>query len=55
MQYFLIIVFPSIHSPDELPADGTERRLFEEGGEKLVVFDEVDLGLFDGSSSSIQC
>lgn len=43
-----------MHSPDELSADGAECGLFEESCEELMVFDEVNLGLFDGSSSTVQ-
>lgn len=39
--------------PDKLPADGAEGGLAEERGDELVVLDEVDLGLLDGSSSAV--
>lgn len=42
-------------SPDKLPADRAEGGLSEEGGCELMVLDEVDLGLFNGSSPSGQC
>jgi len=44
-----------IYSPHKLPAHRAEGGLFEEGGCELMVFDEVNLGLFHGSSPSIYC
>lgn len=38
-------------SPDKLFAHGTEGRLPEEGGDKLVVLDVVNLGLLNGSTA----
>ncbi len=40
--------------PDKLLADRTESRLREKGGGKLVTFDHMNFGLFDGSSSVMQ-
>lgn len=40
--------------PDELFADGAERRLREERGAELVTLDKVNFGLFDGAASLMQ-
>lgn len=40
--------------PDKVSAHRAESRLSEEGGNELVVLDEVDLGLLDGSSPPVQ-
>ena len=41
-------------SPDKLPTHRAEGGLFEEGGRELMVLDDVDLGLLDGSTPSVQ-
>lgn len=41
-------------SPDKVSAHGAECGLSEEGGDELVVLDEMDLGLLDGSSPPVQ-
>lgn len=41
-------------SPDKVSADGAESGLSEEGGDELVVLDEMDLGLLDGSSPTVE-
>lgn len=40
-------------SPDKVSAHGAESGLPEEGGDELVVLDEMDLGLLDGSSPTV--
>ena len=40
-----------VEAPDKLFAHRTEGGLPEEGGDKLVVLDVVDLGLFNGSTT----
>lgn len=42
-------------SPDKVSAHGAESGLPEEGGDELVVLDEMDLGLLDGSSPTVDC
>lgn len=39
-----------VQAPDKLFADGAEGRLREECGAKLVTFDNMNFGLFDGTS-----
>lgn len=43
-----------VDSPDKVSAHGAEGWLSEEGGDELVVLYEVDLGLLDGSSATVQ-
>lgn len=43
-----------VDSPHKVSAHRAEGWLSEEGGDELVVLYEVDLGLFDGSSASVQ-
>lgn len=40
--------------PDKLFADRAESRLREERGTELVAFDNVNFGLFDGTSPLVQ-
>lgn len=47
-------VAKKMDSPHKVSAHRAEGGLPEEGGDELVVLDEVDLGLLDGSSPTVQ-
>lgn len=40
-------------SPDEISAHRAKSGLSKEGGDELMVFDEVNFGLFNGSATPI--
>lgn len=40
--------------PAKVPAHRTKGGLLKEGGQKLMVLDEVDLGLLDGTTPSVE-